>query len=79
MIGLLIFNAVMILLGAGIASQVVPATLLGDSLRVLHVTFGITTPPPEKVRTIALIWIGALTLLADGLLFMLVYLASQLK
>jgi hypothetical protein len=79
MTGLLIFNAVMILLGVGIVGQIVPAALLGESLRVLHVTFGITTPPPEKVRTIALIWIGALTVLADGLLFLFVYLAFQLK
>ena len=50
MIRLLIFNALMIVLGAGIATQFVPTRLLAEPLRVLHITIGITTAPPEKVR-----------------------------
>jgi hypothetical protein len=76
MIGVIAFNAVMVLLGLGVATRVVPVKLLSDMLGYLHTTIGITTPSPDKVRMVVLIWIASLILLVDGLLFLLVLLTS---
>lgn len=78
MIGVLVFNALMILLGLAVASPLVPVNLVGDALVYLHTTIGITTPPREKVRMFALIWIASLLVIVDGLLFLLVFITSQL-
>lgn len=79
MIALLVFNAFMILLAAGIASRILPPNLYTGLLEALHITIGITTPPPEKLWLIALIWIGSITVLTDGLLFLFFFLVYQLK
>jgi hypothetical protein len=79
MIGLLIFNGVMILLGGAIAVKIIPARMLQEPLRVMHITFGITTPAPDQLRIVALFWIGALTLILDVLLFLFLYLVMQMK
>jgi len=72
---ILVFHAVMVLLGLGIVSRVVPPPLVSDMLGYLHKTIGITTPPPELVRMVALIWIGSVIVIADGCLFLLVFIA----
>ncbi len=79
MIGIVIFNVFMIAVGAGVASQIVPKRLFSPLLIALHNTIGITTPPPEKLRMFALIWIASLVVLVDGLLFLLVFLAFELR
>jgi hypothetical protein len=76
MIGVVAFNAFMLLLGLGVASPLVPVKPLSDMLGYLHTTIGITTPAPGKVRIVVLIWIASLILLVDGLLFLLVFLTS---
>ena len=72
MIGIVAFNMLMVLLGAAAASPLVPLQPLSDALSYLHTTIGITTPPPEKVRMVAMIWVGSVIVLVDGLLFLLV-------
>ena len=77
-IGVIAFNIVMVLLGIAVASQVVPEKMLSNMLGYLHTTIGITTPPPERVRIVVLIWLGSMLILVDGLLFLLVFLMSEI-
>lgn len=79
MIALLAFNAIMILLAAGIATRILPPSIYTGLLEALHITVGITTPPPEKMWLIALIWIASLTFITDGLLLVFFFLLHQLK
>ena len=74
MVGIVVFHVLMLLLGLGILSWVVPAQLVSAMLSYVHNTIGITTPPQGKVRTIALIWIGSTIIVVDGSLFLLVLL-----
>jgi hypothetical protein len=69
---IIVFHILMLLLGLGIATQLVPVRLVSSLLGYLHNTIGISTPPPEKARTIALIWIGATIIIVDGCIFLLV-------
>jgi len=78
MAGVIIFNVLMVMLGAGIASQVIPTKLIVPLLSGLHNIVGITMPPPEKVRAFILIWLGFVILLVDGCLFLFIFLASEL-
>ena len=75
----LIFNALMILLVAGIATRVLPASLYSGLLQALHITVGITTPPPEKLWVVALIWMASITVLFDGLVGLTLFLTYALK
>ena len=79
MFPLLIFNAVMILLVAGIATRFLPTSLYSGLLEALHITVGITTPPPEKIWMIALIWMASIIILVDGLVLLTVFLIYMLK
>lgn len=76
MAGIIAFHVLMLLLALGIATQAVPAHLVGTILNYLHNSIGITTPPVEKVRTLALVWIGSTVLIVDGCLFLTVLIAS---
>ncbi len=76
MVSIIVFHALMVLLGLGILSRVVPRELVSSMLGYLHKTIGITTPPVEQVRTIALIWIGSTIIIVDGCLFLLVLITS---
>ena len=76
MIGVVLFNMFMVLLGVGVASSVVPAKLLSHMLGYLHTTIGITTPAPEKVQMVVLIWVASVIVIVDGLVLLLVVLTS---
>ncbi len=76
MIGVLAINVLMVLLSLGIASQVVPTKLVSGMIGVLHKIIGITLPPPEKERAVALIWISSMIVIGDGILFLLVFLTG---
>jgi len=76
MIGVIAFNVLMVLLGASVATSVVPEKPLSSMLGYLHTTIGISTPPSDKVRMVALIWIACMIIIVDGLLFLLVLLTS---
>jgi hypothetical protein len=75
MVGIILFHALMLLMGLGIATRIVPAKPVSNILGYLHNAIGITTPPPGQVRMVALIWIGSVIVIADGFLFLLVLIA----
>jgi len=77
MSGIVIFNVLMIALAATVALRLVPQNGLSDMLDWLHSIIGITPPAPDSARFYALIWVASMTVLVDGLLFMLVFLAMR--
>jgi hypothetical protein len=78
MIGIVFFNVVMLALCAAVGSALVPANLISATLYWVHNTIGITSPPPHKERTVALIWIASAMVIVDGVLFMLVFFTTRL-
>jgi hypothetical protein len=79
MIGIVVFHVLMVLLGLGIVSRVVPPERVSDMLGYLHNAIGISTPPLDQARTIALIWVGTTIVIVDGCLFLLVFLTKLLN
>jgi hypothetical protein len=73
MVIIIVFHVLMLLVGLGIMSGVVPMQLVSDMLGYLHKTIGITTPFPEQVRMVGLIWIGSVIVIVDGCLFLLLF------
>lgn len=78
MIGIVVFNVVMLALCAAVGSGLVPANLISATLYWVHNTIGITSPPAHKERMVALIWIGSTMVIVDGVLFMLVFFTTRL-
>jgi len=70
---LIVFNLVMVA-AAAVATMAVPTKILSDALYWLHVSMGITAPTTKNARIVALIWIGALAAMVDGLALLLVWL-----
>jgi hypothetical protein len=79
MVGIVSFHVVMLLLGLGIGSRVVPVERVSDVLAYLHDAIGISMPPLDRVRTIALIWIGSAIAIFDGSIFLLVFITKRLS
>jgi len=79
MISIVAFHILMVLLGLGVVTRVVPAQLISDALSYLHTTIGITTPPPKQARMITLIWIGSTVIIVDGCLALLVFITKLLS
>jgi hypothetical protein len=77
MAGIVVFHALMLLIGLGILSRVISPQLVSNMLGYLHKTIGITTPPVEQVRMVALIWLGSVIVIVDGCLFLLVFIARM--
>ena len=77
MTGIVLFNAAMLLLCAMVGTRILSARLISAGLDWLHNTIGITAPPAEKVRMVALIWIGSTLVMVDGTLFMLVFFTTR--
>ncbi len=75
---LVVFHALMLLLGLGIVSRAIPPQRVSDVLGYLHNSIGITTSSLEQVRMIALIWIGSLLVIVDGCLVLLVFITKLL-
>jgi len=73
------FHALLVLLGMGMVSGAIPPRLVSDVLALLHNTIGITTPPLERTRMFALIWIGSTIVVFDGCLFLLVFITKMLN
>ena len=74
-----VFHVLMLLAGLGIVSRVVSTQLVSDMLGYLHKTIGITTPSPEQVRLVALIWIGSVIVIVDGCLLLLLLITNFSK
>lgn len=79
MVGLLVFNLVMVLAGLAVATQLVPPARLEGMIYYLHGIIGITAPAPDKVRIVALVWMATVLVVVDGFLFLLVFLASVMR
>jgi len=77
MVSVVVFHVLMVLLGLGIVSRIVPTARVSGMLGYLHNIIGITAPPLEQVRTVALIWIGSTVVIVDGCLFLLVFIAKM--
>ena len=77
MAGIVVFHVLMLLIGLGILSRVISPQLVSNMLGYLHKTIGITTPPVEQVRMVALIWLGSVIVIVDGCLFLLVFIARM--
>ena len=78
MTGLVVSNVLMIALAAAVASGLVPASRISSMLEWLHGIIGITPPAPEKSRMFALVWIGSMIVIVDGLLALLMFLTLHL-
>jgi|CZLA01.1.fsa_nt_gi hypothetical protein len=72
------FHALMLLFGLGMVSRAVPPQLVSNGLGYLHNTIGISTPPLEQVRMVALIWLGSVVVIVDGCLVLLVLITKLL-
>jgi hypothetical protein len=73
MVGLVVFNIMMLLLCGAVGSRVVPEYVVGGVLDWLHNAIGITLPPADKQRMVAIIWLGSTMVIVDAVLFMLVF------
>jgi hypothetical protein len=78
MIGVIVLNVVMLALTAAVGSRLVPVKPIRAALDWTHNTVGITSPPEEKVRLVALLWLASIIVIVDGVLFMLVFFTSLL-
>ena len=71
-----VFHVVALSVGLGIACRIVPVQFVADMIGYLHNAIGITTPSSEQVRMAALIWIGAVIFMVDGILLFFVLVTS---
>jgi len=65
------FHVAILFVGLAIASPLVSSGHVANALAYLHKSIGITTPPLEQARTVALVWIGSVIVIVDGCLFVL--------
>jgi hypothetical protein len=79
MIGILVFHALMLGLVLGVASRAISTNSVSNLLGYLHQTIGITAPAADKVRLVALIWVGSAVIIVDGCVFLLVFISSELN
>ncbi|HWZ82561.1 MAG TPA: hypothetical protein VNW47_08055 [Terriglobales bacterium] len=73
---ILTINVVMVLFALGIGSGILPSKVFSGAVTVLHKTVGITLPTADKERTVAVIWLGSMIVIGDGILFLLVALTG---
>jgi hypothetical protein len=76
MVIIVVLHVLVLLVGLGIVSRVIPTQLVTDVLGYLHKAIGITTPSSEQVRMVGLIWIGSVIVIVDGCLSLLVLITS---
>lgn len=67
------FNALMVLLGIGVVTKVVPVGFLTSFLTGLHYTIGISTPTQAQVRKATVIWIISTLVIVDMLFGLLLW------
>ena len=76
MVSIIVFHGLMLLLALGILARIIPAQRISSALGYLHNTIGITTPPPNYVRVIALVWLGSIMVMVDGCVLLTVLITS---
>ncbi len=67
-----------VLVAVAVGSGLVPSSRICPMLEWLHAIIGITPPAPEKSKLFALVWIGSMIVIVDGLLLLLVFLTLRL-
>jgi hypothetical protein len=72
MVGLSLFNLVMLLLCAAALVSPIPPQLYGF-LRGLHKTIGISTPSDQQLRWVLVVWLLAMLVIVDGLALLMAY------
>ena len=72
MLGLSLFNLVMVLLCAAAVGRPIPPRFNGF-LRGLHKTIGISTPTDRQLRWVLVVWLLAVLAIVDGLAFLMAY------
>jgi hypothetical protein len=71
MLYFVVFNAVMLLVGAGVVAKVVPVGFVTGLVTGLHYTIGISTPTQDQVRRAVIIWIVCVVIIVDMLFSLL--------
>jgi hypothetical protein len=71
MLYFVVFNAVMVLVGAGVVAKVISVQFLRGLVTALHYTIGISTPSQDQVRRAVIIWIVSVVLIVDMLFSLL--------
>jgi hypothetical protein len=77
MVGLIAFHILMLALGLVVGSRLVAPERVASLLGYVHKSIGISTPTPDQVRVVALIWIGCLVVVVDGFLFVLLFITHM--
>jgi len=67
------FNILMILLGIGVLTRVVPVRFLTGFITALHYTIGISTPNQDQVRRAVIVWIISMLVIVDMLASLLLW------
>jgi hypothetical protein len=67
------FNALLILLAAGVARGLVPMKSLSGLVEGFHATIGITPPTQNQLRWVIVAWIASALLIVDLMLLLFVY------
>jgi hypothetical protein len=65
------FNALMILIAAGVLKKWIPVGFLSGLIDGLHYALGISTPTPAQVRRAVVIWIVSILVIVDMLFSLL--------
>jgi hypothetical protein len=73
MLWIIAFNAILLLLGAGIVKGLVPIKFLRGLIDGLHATIGISTPTERQTRWVIAFWIAFLLVMVDGMLLLFRY------
>ena len=73
MLPMLVFNAILLLLGLAVWRGKVSVKLIVPLMHGIHGTLGITAPTPEQIRSAVAVWIVLLLATCDVLYAMYLY------
>jgi len=73
MLVLVLLNAVMLLIAAGVLRGIIPVKFITGIIEGLHATIGITTPTARQVRWVTAFWIAFILVTVDGMLLLFRY------
>lgn len=79
MVAIIAFHILSTILAIGVMARLIPQTVVSDALGYLHSTVGITTPPAQRARTFALVWLGSTVVIVDGCLALLFLITKLLN
>jgi hypothetical protein len=79
MVAIIVFHILILILATGILARLIPQTLVSNALGYLHSTVGITTPPEQKARSFAMVWLASTVVIVDGCLVLLLFITKLLN